>query len=223
MPIFKKKNENFFKKWSPEMAYVLGFFAADGCMIMNKRGSHFIEFHITDRDILAKIRKLLNSENKIAARNRNAKWKTVHRLQIGSKMMFEDLAALGMTPRKSNTLKFPRVPKKYFSHFVRGYFDGDGNVYANEYKRKGRKKLSRTLLSGFTCGSEYFLEKMHKELKRLAGVSGGTLFISRGCWHLYYSVNDSCKLYEFMYNSVGGLFLNRKKRVFKNYIKAMDR
>ncbi len=30
MPIYKTKNEAFFKKWTPEMAYVLGFFTADG-------------------------------------------------------------------------------------------------------------------------------------------------------------------------------------------------
>jgi len=44
MPIYKTKNENFFKKWTPEMAYVLGFFAADGSMVKNKRGACFIEF-----------------------------------------------------------------------------------------------------------------------------------------------------------------------------------
>ena len=56
MPIFKRKNEDFFKKWTPEMAYVLGFFTADGNMIKNKRGSHFIEFYSTDRDIIEKIK-----------------------------------------------------------------------------------------------------------------------------------------------------------------------
>jgi hypothetical protein len=52
MPIFKTKNENFFKNWTPEMAYVLGFFTADGSMIRNKRGAHFIEFQITDKNLL---------------------------------------------------------------------------------------------------------------------------------------------------------------------------
>jgi hypothetical protein len=48
MSIYRAKNENFFKKWSPEMAYVLGFFTADGNMLKNKRGAHFIEFNTTD-------------------------------------------------------------------------------------------------------------------------------------------------------------------------------
>ena len=56
MPIFKTKNENFFKAWSPDMAYVLGFFAADGSMYRTNRGTYFIEFQITDKDLLLKIR-----------------------------------------------------------------------------------------------------------------------------------------------------------------------
>jgi len=60
MPIFRTKNEDFFKKWSPEMAYVLGFFAADGNMLKNRRGAHFMEFTSTDKDIIVKIRKYTN-------------------------------------------------------------------------------------------------------------------------------------------------------------------
>ena len=70
MPILKTKNENFFKKWSPEIAYVLGFFAADGNMTKNKRGAHFIEFQITDQDLLIKIKKLLGSNHKIGIRKK---------------------------------------------------------------------------------------------------------------------------------------------------------
>lgn len=201
------------------MAYVLGFFAADGCMLKNERGGRFVEFHITDKDILEKIKKLLGSENKISVRDRNVKRKKVYRLQLGSKTMFEDLLLLGMTPRKSKTLKLPSVPQKYFKDFVRGYFDGDGNVYANEYQRKGRKKKSRTLLAGFVCGSKVFLEGLKKYLADFAGLRGGTLHEIAGCYRLYYSVKDSCKLYGFMYNTKSDLFLSRKKEIFEKYFK----
>jgi len=204
------------------MAYVLGFFAADGCMIKNNRGACFIEFHITDKDILEKMRNEKGAENKISIRNRNIRWKTVYRLQIGSKTVFEDLLLLGMTPCKSKTLKFPPVPKKYFQDFVRGYFDGDGNVYANEYQRKGRNKKSITLLAGFTCGCENFLKKLHEKLKAHARISGGTLHSIDGYYRLYYSVSDSCKLYNFMYNTKSDLFLERKKEIFENYFKKQN-
>jgi len=37
------------------MAYVLGFFTADGSMIRNKRGTCFIELEITDKELLEKL------------------------------------------------------------------------------------------------------------------------------------------------------------------------
>ena len=200
------------------MAYVLGFFAADGCMVENKRGAHFIEFHITDRMLLLKIRKLFNSCHKIAKRNRNKKWKIAYRLQIGSKEIFNDLVKLGFSERKSKSLKMPVIPDKYVSHFVRGYFDGDGNVYI--CKRKDRKNLL-SLQAGFTCGSEIFLKELLLKLKKLAKIKNGTLYFRNNSYYcLYFSINDSIGLYDFLYNDCGKLFLPRKRNVFKKFIKA---
>ncbi len=204
------------------MAYVLGFFAADGCMIKNNRGAHFIEFHITDLDILEKIKKLLEAENKISTRKTSAELANAYRLQIGSKEMFKDLLSLEFKPRKSASVQFPKIPNKYLKDFVRGYFDGDGNVYANEYQRKGKPSKSLTLLAGFTCGSKNFLEKLKEELKQVANLSGGTLHEIGGYFRLYYSVKDSCKLYKFMYNTKSDLFLERKKKVFEGYFKKQN-
>ncbi|MEK7144930.1 MAG: hypothetical protein AAB794_03715 [Patescibacteria group bacterium] len=57
MPMHRAVNQGFFKKWTPEMAYVLGFFAADGYMTLNKRGAHFWSIQITDKNILEGIKK----------------------------------------------------------------------------------------------------------------------------------------------------------------------
>ncbi len=221
MPVFKTKNEDFFKNWTPEMAYVLGFFVADGNMIRNKRGAHFIEFQITDKDLLKEIKKALGSNHKISTRRRsvfNKKWKDAYRLQIGSKEIFNDLIKLGMMPNKSKTIDLPNIPNKYFSDFVRGYFDGDGNVTIVNYVRKDRKnKKSRTILSGFTSGSKIFLQNLHINLKKITEICGGTLNYSSRGYRLYFSVNDSWKLYDFMYNNKNDLFLKRKKKIFENY------
>lgn len=193
MPIFKRKNEDFFKKWTPEMAYVLGFFTADGNMIKNKRGACFIEFYGTDRDIIEKIKILLNSNHKIGVRHMekiNENWKTAYRLQIGSKIIFGDLLKLGLTPNKSLTLKIPTVPKEFFSHFVRGYFDGDGHVSASEYQKKDRKNKSRVIITGFTSGSKQFLEELKQALDKYKIIKGGTLFCSQG-YRLCFSAKNS--------------------------------
>jgi intein-encoded DNA endonuclease-like protein len=219
MPIFKKKNDDFFKKWSSEMAYVLGFFTADGNMIRNKRGAHFISIEITDRDLLIKIRTAIGSNHKIGIRKSiNKRWKENYRLQIGSKAMFNDLIKLGLTPNKSKTIKLLKIPIKYFSDFVRGYFDGDGNVCISNYKRADRNfKKSRTLISGFTSGSKEFLSELFIKLKKLAKVNGGTLHEHSG-YRLYFSVKDSLIMYKFMYNNLrNNLFLLRKKKIFENY------
>jgi len=221
MPVYKTKNENFFKKWSSEMAYVLGFFAADGCMMKNKRGAHFIEFQITDKDILLKIKGLLGSNHKIAEKKLRINWKTAYRLQIGSKIIFRDLLNLGLTPRKSKTIKLPDIPDKYFNHFARGYFDGDGNVHVQ--KRQDRKSKSSIIQTHFTCGSQNFLMQLQEKLRSLALAKGGNIVYYSGAHRLRFSIKDSVKLYIFMYRDAKDLFLARKKNVFENFIAYMDR
>ncbi len=216
MPIYKTKNENFFKKWSPEMAYVLGFFTADGSMYKTKRGTYFIEFQITDGDLLEKIRELLGSNHKITKKRRNRTHKIIYRLQIGSKEIFKDLSRLGLAPNKSKTLKLPLIPDKYFRHFLRGYFDGDGNVIFSFFKKAGRKNLSRAFLTRFTSGSKDLLVGIQNKLSALLGVRGSLSFYS-GAWRLSYSANDSKKLSNFMYENVGRgglIYLPRKHKIF---------
>ena len=157
MPIFKSINRKFFKTWSPRMAYVLGYFAADGCMLKNARGAHFIKFHSVDKDLLELLKNLLGSSHKISVRKPLRSEQTLFRLQVGSKDIYYDLLRLGLTPAKSKTITFPSIPASLIPHFIRGYFDGDGHVSVSRYLRKGRNaKISRTILSGFTSGSKNF-------------------------------------------------------------------
>ena len=48
------------------MAYILGYFAADGNMIKNKRGGYFIEFTSTDIELIRQTRHLLESNHKVS-------------------------------------------------------------------------------------------------------------------------------------------------------------
>lgn len=215
-------NKDFFKKWSPEMAYVLGFFAADGYMTLNGRGGHFWNIQIVDRDILEGIKKEIQSEHKISTRTRKGNEQVMYRLQIGSKEMCNDLLKLGFTPNKTKSLAVPNVPKKYFAHFVRGYFDGDGNVWVG-YVHKERETKLRTIRTVFTSCSGAFLEAMREQLEGF-DIHKGVLSRGKGNYYrLTYSVNGSLKLSDFMYNhkvSVpDGLFLERKRRRFEEFVK----
>lgn len=119
-------NEHYFKTWSNNMAYILGFFAADGFISDQQQ---MISFSQKEESILLKIREKLYSNHPIL-RNKNS---GVYMLNINSKILKQDLLRLGMVPRKSMTLKFPEIHKAYLNHFVRGYFDGDGNI---NYKKR---------------------------------------------------------------------------------------
>ena len=56
-------NEDFFDQWSPEMAYVLGFWFADG--YMRHERSYRIVFCSTDNSLLLKIRSVMGSNHLI--------------------------------------------------------------------------------------------------------------------------------------------------------------
>lgn len=217
--MFRDYNRSFFKKWSPEMAYVLGFFASDGTMIHNSRGACFIEFNSTDKSIIFGIRKALSSEHKISARQRkNLKWKIGYRLQIGSKEYYEDLLGLGFTPNKSNKLKYPNVPDKYFTDFVRGYFDGDGSVYFRKHWIKSRNKKRWVFSSRFISGSKPFLEDLLRSLRR-AGLQRGFIIAKKRGYELAFSHHDSLALFKLMYQNVlSGLYIPRKFKTFRKAV-----
>ena len=203
------------------MAYVLGFFAADGNMMKSKRGNHYISFYSTDHHIIKDIRERLGSNHKIGVRvSANLKWRDMYNLQIGSKEMFNDLLVLGMTPNKSKTLKFPCIPELYFNDFLRGYFDGDGHVSWGIYPRKNRPTLQKALIVGFTSGSYEFLADLHIALKNKDIVNKGSLFTKKSSYScLQFSKSDSLSIYDCLYKTPSsGLYLPRKKKVFDQFI-----
>ena len=196
------------------MAYVLGFFAADGNVIKNKRGGEFFSIQIKDKDILIKIRETLNSDHKIGIK-KPKKGNILYRLQVGSKEMCEDLRRLGLKEDKTHHLESPEIPKEYFGDFLRGYFDGDGNVWTGEY-HKDRKTKHEKILSGFTSSSKKFLVRIKEQLFDF-GFKGGSLSCKENYYRLYYSILDSSKLYKLMYSSSSFLYLERKKIVFDRF------
>lgn len=207
------------------MAYVLGFFAADGYITVSRRGAHFWCIQITDRKLLEAIRRVVQAEHVISTRTRKVNEKDIYRLQVGSRDMCEDLRRLGMRERKTKRMAMPQVPEQFFPAFVRGYFDGDGNVWSGN-THKGRKTATAALMTVFTSSSLGFLKQLRERLHR-TGLNGGSLYKAGGSYaRLQFSTLDSLKLYNFMYNACGpmsrGLFLQRKRKVFEKYKKMRE-
>lgn len=213
----KRVNKNFFKHWTAPMAYVLGFFMADGYITKNTRGAFFLCIQITDRDLLQKLRATLQSTHKISARTVTGKGKPVYRLQIGSKEMCEDLRTLGMNSGKTKNMRLPDMPRQFVPDFVRGYFDGDGNVWVG-FVHKERKQPLLAINTVFTSCSQQFLQSLKNALGT-HGIRGHLVRVST--YHrLSYSIHASLGLHRLMYSSYhGNLFLRRKRKVFERYIR----
>lgn len=202
------------------MAYVLGFFAADGYMTANNRGAHFWNIQINDKELLENIKRAISSDHKISVRvKKRSKEYVSYRLQIGSKEMYDDLYKLGMRQNKTKSLAVPNVPNRLFCHFMRGYFDGDGHVWLG-YMHKKRKTQTLVIQTVLTSCSKGFLQEIKYKLEE-NGLHKGVLSKGKGNYfRLVYSINGSLNLYDFMYNvEVGDLFLPRKKMVFEKFIK----
>ncbi len=212
-------NIDFFKKWSPQMVYVLGFFAADGGMFINSEGSRYIQFVSTDKEILIKIKKLMSSNHKIGIKKQNPsniRWKECYLIQIGSKEMYNDLLKLGFTPNKDKTLKFPEVPDNYLNHFIRGYFDGDGCISRCYYKKRGRKNKAQIVFLVFASGSERFLKEISKRLIKMLSIGRGYFYRKGNSSWLRYGKREASKICNFMYSDIGSTcFLKRKYNKFK--------
>lgn len=213
-------NVDFFKKWSLEMAYVLGYFSADGCMFINPRGSKYVSFTSVDHEILDKVKNILKSEHKLTVKKRRDKhWKDSYTLQIGSREMYQDLIGLGFMPNKALRFRLPPVPKKYMRHFIRGYFDGDGSITYGHFKRKDRNnKMTPYLLTCLSSANIPFLREISKVLKENMGITGG--YIDKKGGHLAYSKLDSTKLFHYIYTNVGKKqYLERKYTKFQKALK----
>ena len=215
MPIHREINQSFFKKWTSDMAYILGFIYADGNIVESKRGTHFIAIYTADKPLLYGMRRSMQSAHKISERRSISG--VVYRIQIGSKEICADLGKLGLTPRKSKRMTLPNIPDAYAGDFIRGYFDGDGNIWLGLLHRK-RPTSTTGLILGFTSASFEFLASLLKKVRQF-GIRGGSIRISKqgNYTRLTFSTLDALKIYEIMYNAPHKLYLSRKKLVFDRY------
>ncbi|WP_368504370.1 LAGLIDADG family homing endonuclease [Alkalihalophilus sp. As8PL] len=102
----------------------------------------------------------------------------------------------GIKPNKSNTVEFPNIPDEYLSHFIRGYFDGDGHIYRSKY------------YVCFVGGSETFMYKLTNILSEHQLDSRMVMIDSH--YRVYITGKDSVKKFgEWIYLNKE-LYLRRK-------------
>lgn len=224
----KEFNEDFFKSWSSQMAYVLGLIYSDGTIEDVRKSSRTCYLGITSKgkQLILDVQKVMLSKHNLYHRvehqykfsdQRTGISKENWTLRIGSKKLFDDLVKLGLEPQKSLLLKFPEISNEYLGFFVRGYFDGDGSI--STYIPKGRKSYRVRIT--FTCGSKQFLESLSKRLNIILNVDDKNIYFQHA-YKLMYNKHDSLKLLSFMYKNLEDApFLDRKYIIYKDYLNSL--
>lgn len=203
-----KINESYFKKWSANMAYILGFIFADGCImkIIKNGCSDRLTFGVNqkDIDILRKIKKELSAKQSLSMNmNNNSVYFSVY-----SQKIVDDLKKIGVSYRKSfregPKKTFPNIPPAYIRDFIRGVVDGDGTI--NFDKRRyptlgvcGKKHI-------ITFIRDYFLSKFDIYSKVTQAKKNGNYY---NLFYIYYRCNSAKTLINHLYNNAS-LYLNRK-------------
>lgn len=211
MGIKYKVNENFFKKWSHKMAYVLGFIFADGSLedACYLRGQ-YLRIYNTDYEIVNKIKSVLESEHKIVSLPAFGNRKMHFMLRIGSHAIFKDLSKLRLHPNKSLDLDLPIIPKKYFGSFLRGYFDGDGCVHVER-----PKNILKVI---FTSGCKNFLVELSSLINQNMNVKLHRVLDSRRSYQIRYSQRDGLKILGHIYKNIENrLYLSKKYNIYQDF------
>lgn len=158
-------NEDYFTKIdTPNKAYILGFLFADGTIYKNFVKLNLIE---TDVDILFDIAKEIFNEKPYSIKEIKGefkKWKNNREyyskpqksLNICRKKIADDLRKHGLIDKKTYKIRLPKLNKNLYSHFIRGYFDGDGNIYISP-KYSNNNRVHITSNNNFICDIQTLL------------------------------------------------------------------
>lgn len=214
--LYSSKNElSFFKTWSADMAYVLGLLFADGSI--KKTRNVFRGFVILlkrdDEQVLYNLKTILKSERPVlVVRNGDAVEFSISNTEIANILM-----SLGMHPRKTYHCDFPYIPDEYISHFVRGYFDGDGHISIRVPKGRKRETIAARIVGthDFLNG---MLQKFQEQTNNIHGSihpHGENLYCLTIC-----GIDSASMYFDWIYKD--STDMTRMSRKYDKYINFME-
>lgn len=167
-------NSNYFKTWSHNSAYILGYTMADGCVYfprgMNQCGALTYCLGMADLPVLEFINKeLCNGLRPIEKikrkRKTDNKIEEICQLRIHNPELISSIVNLGIIPRKTGFEKIPReLPIEYYPDFIRGFNDGDGCFCISKTNHAIYGTYERPI-SDIVSSSKLILEQIQEFIK----------------------------------------------------------
>ena len=197
-------NEDYFENIVTErQAYFLGLLAADG-NVSDKRNTISLGLNKEDGlELLEEFKKELNSTGTICThkdKRVDCKRKTMVCMQFTSPKTKEDLKKVGIGPKKTSDLCYPKINKELNRHFIRGFIDGDGSFY-----------YSRNTIYFSLVGTKSILESIQQILKEELEITPRKLMKHvTGVYYLSLAHKNTLKLREWIYNNCS-IAMQRKR------------
>lgn len=200
-------NKNIFKTINnSEKAYWLGFLMADG--YISKHGI-CLTLKDGDEDHIRKFKAFLGAENPLY---RITKKRST--LNISSVSLPGDLKKYGLIQRKTGKEIIKNIPGKYVSHFIRGYFDGDGCI-----SMFNDNPLSISV--SFASASHFLLSQIKRILQQNYIIKNPSIIKhnTANCWYLTAAgANQVGKFIDYLYKDAT-VCLERKLEVYFEYLR----
>lgn len=204
-------NDNYFETIdTKDKAYFLGLIVADG----NNYNSYLkiaLKYH--DLHILETFKKYINYTGYIKNTPEKIIYdkflrKSQNFISIRSNKLCEDLSKLGVAPNKTHKTYFPEIPEEFWSHFIRGVFDGDGCL--SNYKEKNYIKYNFSIV-----GNKKLINRIQDILVEKCKLNKTKLITQKNSVSVCYCGNKQLlKIKEYLYKDCNDLFLIRKKEKF---------
>jgi len=212
-------NQNYFETIDTfDKAYFLGLLMADGYV-----NHKYIKLSLQedDKPILEKFKSIVNSNREFYftdKRRIKKKSKNQFVFALYSVKMVRDLEKYGVIKAKSHKTYFPNIPEEFYSHFIRGVFDGDGCLTIS---KKGDAQF-------YIIGNDLLIKKIQEILMKECNLKETKLKHDKlhkdNTISIAYGGNRQIeRIGNYLYQSCEDLFLARKKEKFDKIKNRINR
>ena len=210
-----KINTEPFKEMHKEFAYLLGYALADGNINKQRTCLNYVSIDKEHLEMLSNYFSVgvEDFKYKLYVRKNSHRYpnaKPAYTLNISSIEFCKIFEDYGIIPNKSYNCPFPKIPKEFQLHFLRGIFDGDGNLYCS--KKSGVKITiagnKETVIGIYeiliTLGIESHLYYLDLDRVKIITIQG----------------SHAINILKLMYENSLNLRLERKYVYYLNYLES---
>jgi intein/homing endonuclease len=198
-----------------DTAYWVGYLLADGTVADGQ-----IILQPTDKYFTIAFKHFIGCNLPIREALANTGWEVKNltwNFRVVCGKMVDDLKKYGVIRGKTHNKKIKNIPDEYLSHYLRGFFDGDGCVCVHRHKKHPtwQPTIAMTVSSNLEM-----CEQIQDVLIRFCGVNKTKLFqnkIYQKTYRISYTSKQAMTILKWLYNDAH-YALPRKQRIYNEYM-----